>query len=146
MAHLAELVFFPVTQDADIFIRADLLDVSAHDDIAEFFVQFDGAADTVGLFTGDEGRAGTAEGVQHHRIAHGRIHNGVGQQRDGLHGGMVAILLGFIELPNGGFFPSCVPLVLAFLLPAVQHRLVLPLVIWKSPQTVRMRYRLMRDS
>ena len=44
---------------------AHLLDVPLHNDIAELFVQFDGAADAVGLLTGDEGAAGTAEGVQH---------------------------------------------------------------------------------
>ena len=31
-----------VTQNADLFICADLLDVSADNDIAEFLVQFDG--------------------------------------------------------------------------------------------------------
>src|SRR5699024_3491574 len=61
---------------------AHLLDVPLHDDIAELFVQFDGAADAVGLLTGDEGAAGTAERVQHDGVAHGGIENGIGQERD----------------------------------------------------------------
>ena len=46
------------TQNADLFICTDLLDVSADNDIAEFLVQFDGTADAVGLFAGDERGAG----------------------------------------------------------------------------------------
>ena len=41
---------------------------------------------------------------------------------------MVAVFLGLVELPDGGLFATGVPLVLAFLLPAVKARLVLPLV------------------
>ena len=41
---------------------------------------------------------------------------------------MVAVFLGLVELPDGGLFATGVPLVLAFLLPAVKTRLVLPLV------------------
>ena len=41
---------------------------------------------------------------------------------------MVAVFLGLVELPDGGLLSSRVPLVLAFLLPAVEARLVLPLV------------------
>ena len=52
--YLAILVFLAVTQNADLFIRADLLDVPFYDDIAELLIQFDGIADAVGLLTGNE--------------------------------------------------------------------------------------------
>ena len=46
---------------------------------------------------------------------------------------MVAVLLWLVKLPDGGLLSSGVPLVLAFLLPAVKARLVLPL-IRRAPQ------------
>ena len=52
----------------------------------------------------------------------------MGQEWNRLHGRMVAAFLEFVELPDGGLFPSCVLLVLAFLLPAIKIRLVLPLI------------------
>src|SRR5699024_11133016 len=121
-------VCLTVSQDAYAIRRADLLDVAVHDDIAELLVQLNGSADAVGLLTGNEGRTGAAEGVQHHRVCHTGVADGISQQRDRLHGGMVAVLLGFVELPDSGFLPARVPLVLAVFLPAVQHRLMLPLV------------------
>ena len=126
--YLAILVFLAITQGTDLFIRADLLDVPLYDDIAELLVQFDGAADAVGLFTGDERGAGAAEGVKHDGIRHRAVLNGVRQKRNRLHGGMVTVFLGLVELPDGGLFAAGVPLVLAFLLPTVKARFVLPLV------------------
>ena len=41
---------------------------------------------------------------------------------------MVAVFLGLVELPDGGLFAPRIPLMLAFLLPAVKARFVLPLV------------------
>lgn len=128
ICHLSEGQYFPIPQDADLLIRADLLDVSADNNIAELFVQFDGAADAVGLLTGNKRGAGPAEGVKYHTVCHRAVLNRIGQQRDGLHGGMVAVFLGFVELPDGGLFPPGVPLVLAFLLPTVKARFMLPLV------------------
>lgn len=46
------------------------------------------------------------EGVKHHAVAHGRIHNGICQEWDRLHGRMVTILLGLIKFPDGGFLPK----------------------------------------
>lgn len=131
--YLTKLVFFSVTQNADLLIRADLLYVSADNDIAEFLVQFDGAADAVGLLTGNERGTGAAEGVKNHAVCHRTVLNGIGQKRNRLHGGMVAVFLGLVELPNGGLFAPGVPLVLAFLFPTVKARLVLPL-IWGATQ------------
>ena len=59
-------VCLTVSQDAHAIRRAGLLNVAVYDDIAELLIQFDGAADAVGLLTGNEGRAGTAERVKHH--------------------------------------------------------------------------------
>ncbi len=128
ICYLSEGQYFTAPQNTDLFICADLLDVPLYNDIAELLVQFDGTADAVGLLTGNKRGAGAAEGVEHHGVCHRAVLNGVRQKRNGLHGGMVAILLGLIELPDGGFFAPGVPLVLAFLLPAVETRLVLPLV------------------
>ena len=47
--YLTKRVFFSTTQNGDLLVCADLLNVFADDDIAELFVQFDGAADAVGL-------------------------------------------------------------------------------------------------
>ena len=41
---------------------------------------------------------------------------------------MIAILLWLVELPDGGFLSAGVPLVLAVFLPAVEARLMLPLI------------------
>ena len=41
---------------------------------------------------------------------------------------MIAVLLGLVELPDGGFLAARVPLVFSVFLPAIKHRLVLPLV------------------
>src|SRR5574344_466466 len=46
---------------------------------------------------------------------------------------MVSISLRLIKFPDGGFFPARIPLMLAFLFPAKQHRFVLPL-IRRTPQ------------
>ena len=73
--YLTVLVFFFVTQHADLFLRADLLDVPLYDNIAELLIQFDGAADAVGLLTGNERRTGAAEGVKHHGICHRAVLN-----------------------------------------------------------------------
>ena len=117
-----------IPEDAHAIRRAGLLDVAVYDDITELLIQFDGAADAVGLLTGNEGRTGAAEGVQYYRVCHTGVADGISQQWDRLHGGMLAVLLGLVELPDGGFLPARVPLVPAVFLPAVQHRLMLPLV------------------
>lgn len=80
--YLAILVFLAVTQNADLFIRADLLDVPFYDDVAELLIQFDGIADAVGLLTGNERRTGAAEGVEHHGVCHRAVLNGIGKQRN----------------------------------------------------------------
>ena len=90
----------------DTIGATDLLDVPLHNDIAELLVQFDGAADAVSLFTGDQRAAGTAEGVQHDGVAHGRVHDGIGQERNGLHGGMVAVFLRLIKFPKAPSAPE----------------------------------------
>src|SRR5690554_8065815 len=41
---------------------------------------------------------------------------------------MVTVSLWLIKFPDGGYFPTCMPLMLAFLLPSKQHRFVLPLI------------------
>ena len=42
-------------QDAHAIRSTDLFDVAVYDDVAELFIQFDGAADAVGLLTGNGG-------------------------------------------------------------------------------------------
>src|SRR5699024_6866675 len=59
-----------VPKDAHAIRSAGLLDVAVHDDVAELLIQFNGAADAVGPFTGNKGRTGTAEGVKHNRVCH----------------------------------------------------------------------------
>ena len=49
---------------------------------------------------------------------------------------MIRVLLSLLELPYGCFFSSGKPLMLTTLLPAIQHRFVLPLV-WASSKNKR---------
>src|SRR5699024_5452194 len=85
-----------IPEDCHTIRRADLLDVAVYDDVAELLVQLNGAADAIGLLTGNEGRAGTAEGVKYHRVCHTGVADGISQQWDWLHGGMIAVLLGLV--------------------------------------------------
>ena len=123
IADLRILIGQSIPLDGNAIGGADLLDVPLDDHIAELLVQLNSAAGAIGLLTGDQRGAGAAEGVQHQCIAHAGVHNGVGQQRDRLHGGVVAVLLGFVEHPDGRLLPPSVPLVLTLLLPAEQNRL-----------------------
>ena len=104
--YLTKRVFFSTTQNGDLLVCTDLLNVAADDDIAEFLVQFDGAADAVGLLTGNQRRAGPAEVVKHHGVCHRAVLNRIGQKRNGFHGRVVAVLLELVELPDGGLFPT----------------------------------------
>ena len=133
IANLCEFVGQTVTLNGHTIRTADLLNVTLHDDVAELFIKLHGVADAVGLLTGNERRAGATEGVKHHAVAHRRIHDGIRQNRDRLHGRMVTIFLGLIEFPDGSFLPAGVPLVLTVFLPTVQTGFVLPLVR-RAPQ------------
>ena len=73
--YLVKAVGQAVTQHGYAISGADLFDVAPHDDVAEFLVQLHGIADTTGLFAGNEGRAGTAEGVEDKAAGHGGIHD-----------------------------------------------------------------------
>ena len=57
----------PITLYSDSIGRANLLDVSLDDNIAELFIRFHSGTDPACLLTCDKGAAGTSEGVQHHR-------------------------------------------------------------------------------
>ena len=112
-------VCLTVPEDVHAIRRADLLNVAVHDYIAELFVQFNSAANTIGLLTGNQRRTGAAEGVKDDGVGHAGIPNGISQQRDRLHGGMVAVLLRLVELPDSSFLSARIPLVLAVFLPTV---------------------------
>ena len=62
------------------------------------------------------------------KVNYGGVGDRVSQQRDGLHGGMICILPGLFKFPDGGLLPVGVPLVLPVFLPAVEYRLMLPLI------------------
>ena len=62
------------------------------------------------------------------KVNYGGVGDRVSQQRDGLHGGMICILPGLFKFPDGGLLPVGVPLVLSVFLPAVEYRLMLPLI------------------
>ena len=126
-----------ITLDRHTFRGAYLFDVSLYDDVTELLIQLYGIADAIRLLTGNQGATRPAEGVNHHRVCHRAVLNWIGQKRNGLHGGVVTVLLGLVELPDGGLFSSGVPLVLAVFLPAVENRLMLPLVRG-SPQYQRL--------
>ena len=61
--YFVEAASHTVTLHCRAFRGADLFNVSLYDDIVELLVQLDGAADAVGLLTGNERGAGTAEGI-----------------------------------------------------------------------------------
>ena len=125
ISYFVEAESYAVTLHRHVFRGADLFDVSLYDDVAELLIQLHGIADTIRLLTGNQGAAGAAEGVQHHSIAHGGVHDRVRQKCNRLHGRVIAVLLGLVKLPDGGFLAARVPLVLAVFLPAIEHRLML---------------------
>ena len=122
------LYFAAISQQKHITVRLLLFNIPLHDYIAVLFIEFNRVTDTFRLFAGGERTSGTAEGIQHDRVAHARIHYWIRNEWHRLHGWVVVVFLGFVELPDGCFLTVSVPLVLAGLLPAEQNRLVLPLV------------------
>ena len=125
ISYFVEAESHAVTLHRHTIRGADLFDVSLHDDVAELLVQLHGIADAIRLLTGNQCAAGTAEGVQNHSVAHGGVHDRICQKRNRLHGRVIAVLLGLVKLPYGGFLTARVPLVLAVFLPAIEHRLML---------------------
>ena len=107
--------------------------VSHHNDAGIAWVELHRAADAVRLFTGHERRSAAAEQIHDHAVGGGAVLDGIGQQRDGLHGGMVLAAPGLVKLPDRGLLAVGKPLVLAVGQPAVEHRLMLPLV-GRAPQ------------
>src|SRR5574344_1213748 len=85
-----------VTDYGHIFVCADLLDVSVHDDVAELLIEFRRITHAPGLFAGDKRTAAAAEGVKHQSVGLRGVADGVSKQRNGLHRGMVAVLLGLV--------------------------------------------------
>ena len=69
--------------------------------ITVFLIQFYGVADTIGLLTGDKRTARAAERIEHDAVAHAGIEDWIGHERDRLHSGVIGVLLGLIELPDG---------------------------------------------
>ena len=108
-----------------------------NDHVAVLFVQLDHETDSVGLLAGDQGAAAAAEGVEHDAICHTGVQNRIRQEFHRLHGRMVGILLGFIELPDRRLFSVGIPLVLSFFLPTEDDWLMPPLV-WTAPQNQRL--------
>ena len=117
-----------ITDHSDTGSGADLLNVAFYDNITELFVQLDGVADAVCLLAGNQRGATAAKRVKHQRVCHAGVHDGICKQRNRLHGRMVAILLRLVKFPDGCFLAARVPLVLSGFFPAVQTRLMLPLV------------------
>ncbi len=56
-----------------------------------------------------------AKRIQHNGVSHRGVQNRIGEQRNRFHCRMVSISLGLWQFPDGGFFPPCIPLMLAFL-------------------------------
>ena len=117
----------PVPQHRDLLFGVLRVE-SLHDDGCVLGVKLHCPTDAVGLFAGHEGGAAAAKQIHHHHIGRGTVLNGIGQQRDGLHGGMVGRLFRLIEIPDGGLLPIREPFVLAVGQPTIEHRLMLPLM------------------
>ena len=54
------------------------------------------------------------------------------EEINGLHGWVLLVATGFVELKNGGLFAVCVPGVSGSFSPAIKARLVLPVIILPS--------------
>lgn len=106
---------FAVTKNGDILVRTDLFDIPVDDYIAEFRVKFDRIAGAVGLLTGNERTARTAERIEGESVRHGGIHNRIAKKRYRLHRGMFAVLLALLEFPYRGLLAVGIPLMLAIL-------------------------------
>ena len=93
--------------------------IPLHDHIHELRVQLDAPAHTVGLLTGDQGRAAAEERIEDDAVGHSGIADWIAHQADGLHGRMILVGLRPVILPYGRLLPVGIPLVLPLLLPAV---------------------------
>ena len=67
--YLSVIVGQAVPLNRDTIRRANLFDVPFHNDIAELLVQFNGIANTVGLFAGDQRAARATKWVQNQAVS-----------------------------------------------------------------------------
>ena len=65
------------TNNIDIFICSNLLNVTLHNNITVLFIQLDGIANSIGLLTGNQRRARTSKRIKHDAIGKAGVHNGV---------------------------------------------------------------------
>ena len=118
-----------VTNDIHAFGIPGVFNIAAENDGGVFFVKLHHVADAVHLLTRHERRAAAAEGVDDHGILLRGVADGITEQVERLAGRVVRIALRLIEIPDGRLLAVGIPLVLAVLHEAVQHRFVLPLII-----------------
>ena len=121
-----------VTNYIHAFGITGVLNVAPEDDGGVFFIKLHHVADAVHLLTRHERRAAAAEGVDDHSVLLRGVTDGVTEQVEGLAGRVVRIALRLVEVPDGRLLAVGIPLVLAVLHEAVQHRFVLPLIIGAS--------------
>nr|DAL04895.1 MAG TPA: hypothetical protein [Caudoviricetes sp.] len=127
--YFLELQLLAVTDNKHIIVvTIAVFDIPLHDHIHELRVQLDAPAHTVGLLTGNQGRAAAEERIEDDAVGHSGISDGITHQANGLHGRMVLVGLRPVILPYSRLLPVGIPLVFPLLLPAVKTRLVLPLV------------------
>src|ERR1017187_4821063 len=102
---------------------------SPHDHIAVSRLQFDQPCLAPGLLARDQRRAGPAEDIKHRipalaAVAHGALH-----QLDRLHRRVQIVDVGLLDEPHVALVAGAAPEVVRALTPAVEDRLVLPLVV-----------------
>lgn len=121
-------VSLSLTNNRNAITGANLFVIPIDNDITVFFIQFNGVADASGLFTGNQCGTTASERVEDDAVNHAGIHNGIRDERNGLHGWVVAIFLWLIKFPDGSLLAACIPLMFSGFLPAEQARLMLPLI------------------
>ena len=114
-----------------------ILTKPTNDHVAVPSLQLNHETDPIRLLACDQCAAAAAERVKHDAIRDAGVQNRIRQEFHRLHGRMVGVLLGFVELPDRRLFSVGIPLVLSFFLPTEDDWLMPPLV-WTAPQNQRL--------
>ena len=102
---------------------------TADDYIDVFWIQLDQPRTSTGLLAGDQRSARTAERVEHDITAFRRIADRPFHQCHRLHRRVQIVLAGLVDEPDVALIPRSAPEMIRAFLPAIEDRLVLPLLI-----------------
>ncbi len=106
-----------------------LIEPAQHDRVDVLRVELDQARLATRLLACDQGRPGSAEGIEHNVPALARVPDRPLDQGNGLHGRMQVVTDRLVEKPHIALVAGTAPVVVGAFLPAVEDRLLLALVV-----------------